>query len=105
MGECGGGAGGWIRLVSEIHGCDEAGVHGEDVENFAVGEDIARKALDELVDPNAELASVFLGDCQWFDMGVELSPLAGPIGADRFFADDLAAFGGFGSAHVGRHQR
>ena len=55
------------------------------MENLAVRKNIPLKALDELVHPDAGLASVFLGHCERFDMGIELTPLSSPIGADLFF--------------------
>jgi hypothetical protein len=39
------------------------------------------KALDELVHPDAGLASVFLGHCKRFDMGIERKrPSNTPVG-------------------------
>ncbi len=93
-----------IGLISEVHGCDKPPVHGKYVENLAVRKNITLKALNNLVHPDAGLASVFLGYCERFDMGIELTPLPGPIGADLFFSDNLAALRSLGSAHVLRHQ-
>jgi hypothetical protein len=73
------------------------------VEHHAVGKNISLKALDELVNPDADLASVFLGNGERFDVGIKLSPLPGPIGADLFFSDNLAALRSLGSVHVLRH--
>jgi hypothetical protein len=56
--EGGGGAGGGGGLVAEVHGGDETVAEGEDVDDFAVGEDVAVKALDELVDSDAELVLI-----------------------------------------------
>jgi hypothetical protein len=49
------------------------------------------KALDELVRSDADLASLSLGHCQRFDMGIELAPLSSPVGADLFLSDNPAA--------------
>src|SRR2546430_2115568 len=54
---------GCIGLIAEVHGCDKTAVHGEYVENLAVRKNIPFKTLDELVHPDAGLASVFLGHC------------------------------------------
>lgn len=51
-----------IGLIAELHGCDETVLHGEYVENFAIGKDISLKAPDDLVHPDADLASAFVGD-------------------------------------------
>jgi hypothetical protein len=74
------------------------------VEHHAVKKDISLKALDELAHPDADLASVFLGDGERFEVGIELSPLPGPIGADLFFSDNLAALRSLGLVHVLLHQ-
>ena len=104
MGEGGGGGCGGVGLVGEIHGGDEAVVEGEDVEDFGVGEEVALEAFDSLVDADAEFVGGFFGDGEGFDVGIELGPLAGPVGADFFFAGDLAALGGFGPAYVWGHE-
>jgi hypothetical protein len=104
MRECGRRTSGWIGVTLKIHGCDKTGVHSEDVENFAVRQNIPLKTFDELVDPDADLASVSLGDCQWFDMGIELAPLSSPIGADLFLSDSFAALRGPGPVYVLGHQ-
>jgi len=104
MGEGGGGSGGSIGFVAEVHGCDEAVFESENVEDFAVEEDIPLKALDELVDADAELTFGVGGDRERFDVGIELGPLASPVGADLFFANDLAALGGFGPGDVFGHE-
>ena len=52
-----------MGLISKVHGCDETAVHGEYVENLAIRKNIPLKALDELVHPDTDLASVSLGDC------------------------------------------
>jgi hypothetical protein len=96
--------GGCIGLIPEVHSCDKIAAHGEYVENLAVEKNIPLKALDELVHSDTGLASVFLGHCERFDMGIELTPLSSPIGADLFFSDNLAALRGLGPAHVLRHQ-
>jgi hypothetical protein len=49
------------------------------------------KVLDELMDLDANLASVPLVDFQRFDMAVEFAPLPSPIGADLFLPDNPAA--------------
>jgi hypothetical protein len=72
----------WIGLIPKIHSCDKTTVHGKYVENFALRQNIPLKTLDELVHPDADLASVCLDDCQRFDMGIEFAPLSGPIGTD-----------------------
>jgi|GEM_PF-1043921 hypothetical protein len=90
--------------VPEVHGYDKTAVHGEYVKNLAVRKNIPLKALDELVHPDADLASVFLGYRKRFDMGIELTPLPGPIAADLFFSDNLAALRSLGPAHVFGHQ-
>src|ERR1700679_623222 len=95
---------GCIGLIPEVHGCDKTTAHGEYVENLAVGKNIPLKALDELVHPDARLGSIFLGHCERFDMGIELTPLSSPIGTDLFFSDNLAALGSLGPAHLLRHQ-
>ena len=59
----------WIGLIAEVHGCDETAHHGKHVKNLAVGKNIPLKALDDLVDPDASLAFVFIGHCKGFDMG------------------------------------
>lgn len=92
MCECGRRTGGWIGLISEVHGHDKAAVDGEYVENLAVRR-TPWKALDELVHSDAGLASAFLSHCERFDMGIELTPLPSPIGAYCFFSDDLVKYG------------
>ena len=49
MGECGRWASVRIGLVFEVHGYDEALRDGEDVDDHAVGEEIALQVLDKLV--------------------------------------------------------
>jgi len=49
-----------IGLTPEVHGCDKTVAHSEYVENLAVRKNIPFKALDELVHPDAGLASIFL---------------------------------------------
>lgn len=80
-----------IGLIPEVHGCDKTVVHSEDVENFAVRKNIALEIPDKLVHPDADSASVFLGDGQRFDMAIELAPLSSPISADLFLSDNPAA--------------
>jgi hypothetical protein len=46
--------------------------------------------------PDANLASVFLGHRKGFDMGIELTPLSSPIGADLFFSTTLPPSEAFG---------
>ncbi len=108
VGEGGGWAGGGGGFVAEVHGGNETVAEGEDVEDFAVGEDVAVEALDELVDADAELGLIrgarFFGDGEGIDVGVEFGPLAGPVGTDLGFADDVAAFGGFGPGDVVGHE-
>ena len=104
MCECGRRTSGCIGLIAEVHGCDKTAVHGEYVDNLAVRKNIPFKTLDELVHPDAGLASVFLGHCKRFDMGIELTSLSSPIVADLFFSDNLAALRSLGPAHVLRHQ-
>jgi NAD(P)-dependent dehydrogenase (short-subunit alcohol dehydrogenase family) len=104
MGECGRRTSGCIGFIPEVHACDETALHGEHVKNLAVRKDITLKALDELVHSDASPASVFLGHCKRFDMGIELTPLPSPIAADLFFSDNLAALRSLGPAHVLRHQ-
>src|SRR5271154_7461162 len=104
MCECGRRTSGWIGLIPEVHGCDKTAVHSEYVENLAVGKYIPLKALDELVHPDAGLAPVFLGHCERFDMGIELTPLSSPIGANLFFSDNLATLRSLGPAHVFGHE-
>ena len=99
----GGGVGGGC-FVAEIHGGDEAVVEGEDVEDFAIEEDVALKALDELVNAHAEFAFRIGGDGERFDVGIELGPLADPIGADLFFPGDFATLRGFGPRDVVGHE-
>jgi len=93
-----------IGFIPKIHGCYKAVVHGKYVENFAVRKNIALEVPDQLAHPDADLASVFLGDCQRFDMAIELTPLSSPIGADLFFSDNPAALGSLRPAHVFGHQ-
>jgi len=57
-----------IGLTPEVHGCDKTVAHSEYVENLAVRKNIPFKALDELVHPDAGLASIFLGHCKRFDI-------------------------------------
>jgi hypothetical protein len=64
------------------------------VKNLAVRKNIPLKALDELVHPDAGLASVFLGHGKRFDMRIELTLLSSPIAADLFLSDDLVAVSG-----------
>ena|GEM_PF-3228719 len=85
---------GWIGLIPKVHGCDETALHGEHVKNLAVRKNIPLKALDELVHPDAGLASVFLGHGKRFDMRIELTLLSSPIAADLFLSDDLVAVSG-----------
>src|SRR5580692_12317260 len=92
-------------LIPEVHGCDKTAIDSEYVENLAVRKNIPLKALDELVHPDAGLASVFLGHSERFDEGIELTPLSSPIGADLFFSDNFAALRSLGPAYVLRHQR
>src|ERR1035441_1255081 len=104
MCECGRRTSGWIGLIPEVHGCDETSLHGEHVKNLAVRKNIALKALDELVHPDADLVSIFLGHCKRFDIRIELTPLSSPVGADLFSSDNLAALRSLWPAHVLRHQ-
>jgi len=92
-----------IGLTPEVHGCDKTVAHSEYVENLAVRKNIPFKALDELVHPDAGLASIFLGHCKRFDIRIELIPLSSPVGADLFLSDDLAALRCLGPAYVLRH--
>jgi hypothetical protein len=75
MCECGRRTGDRIGLISKVHGCDETAVHGEYVENLAIRKNIPLKALDELVHPDAGLASIFLGHRKRFDIRIELTAL------------------------------
>ena len=104
MCECGRRISSWFGLIPEVHGCDQPAVHGEYVENLAVRKNIPLTTPDELVDPDAGLTSVLPGDCERLDMGIELTPLSGPISADLFFSDNRAAFRSLGPAHVLSHQ-
>src|SRR6266404_5502 len=104
MYECGRRTSGWIGLIPEVHCRDKTAVHSEYVQNLAIRKNIPLKALDELVHPDACLASVFLGHCKRFDTGIELTPLSSPVGADLFLSDNLAALRSLGPAHVLRHQ-
>src|SRR5215471_14811352 len=104
MSECGRRTGSCIGLISEIHGCNKTALHSEYVENLGVRKHIPLRALDELVRSDAGLASVFLGHCERFDMGIELTPLPSPIGTDLFLSDNFAALRSFWPAHVLRHQ-
>src|SRR6202171_6740464 len=104
MCECGRRTSGWIGLIPEVHGCDKTAVHSEYVENFAIRKNIPLKALDELVHPDAGLASILLGHRKRFDIRIELTPLSSPVGAGLFLSDDLAALRSPGPAHVLRHQ-
>jgi hypothetical protein len=92
-----------IFLTSEVHGRDKTAVYGENMENLAVRKNITFKTLDELVHPDPGPASVFHGYCNRFDVGIELTPLPSPIGADLFFSDNFAALRSFGPDHVFRH--
>src|SRR5262245_5879718 len=94
----------WIGLIPEVHSCDETTVHSKHVNNLAIRKHITLKALYELVHPDTGLAPVFLGHCKRFNMGIELTPLSLPIGADLFFSDNFSALGSLGPAHVLRHQ-
>ena len=96
MCECGRRTSGWIGLIPEVHGCDKTAVHSEYVENLAVRKNFPLKALDELVHPDTGLASIFLGYRKRFDMGIELTPLSSPVGADLVLSDDLAALRSLG---------
>src|ERR1700677_697863 len=91
MCECGRRTSDRIGLISEVHGCYETALHGEYVKNLAIRKDIPLKTLDELVHPDADLVSAFVGHCERFDMGIELAPLSSPIGADLFLSNNLAA--------------
>src|SRR5258708_33857014 len=102
MRECGRRTSSWIGLIPEVHGCDKTAVHSEYVENLAVRKNIPLKALDELVHPDAVLASVFLGHCERFDMVIDLPPLSSPIGAVRFFSENFASTQSHGPAPVCR---
>ena len=75
----------------EVHAFDEAVGEGEDVPYLGVGENVSDEAFDELVDTNVGLAGLAVDELKGFDVGVELRPLAGPVGADLFFADGSAA--------------
>jgi len=86
MCECGRRTSDRIGLISKVHGCDETTVQGEYVENLAIRKNIPLKALDELVHPDAGLASIFLGNRKRFDIRIERTPLSSPVGADLFFA-------------------
>jgi hypothetical protein len=104
MCECGRRTSDRIGLISQVHGCDETAVHREYVKNLAIRKNVPLKALDELVHPEADLASIFLGHRKRFDIRIELTPLSSPVGADLFLSDDLAALRSLGPAHVLRHQ-
>jgi len=104
MCKCGGRRSVLAGFVSEVHGCDEAVPRGEDVENLAVGKDIALKVLDDLMDVDADLVCFFGGDGEWFDVGIELTPLARPVRADFFFADNLASLRSLRPGHVFGHE-
>jgi hypothetical protein len=47
--------------------------YNEYVQNLGVRKHITLKALDDLVHSDAGLASIFLGHCKRFDMGIELT--------------------------------
>jgi hypothetical protein len=100
----GGGAGGGLRVVAEVHCGDEVTPHGEDMEDFGVGEDVALETSDELMDLDANLVAYLGGDGAGSDVGIELGPLARPVSADRVLPDDLAAFGCLGPVDVVGHQ-
>jgi len=78
-----------IGLTPEVHGCDKTVAHSEYVENLAVRKNIPFKALDELVHPDAGLASLFLGHCKRFDIRIELIPLSSPVGGICSFPTTL----------------
>lgn len=104
MDERGRRSGGWIAIITEGHCRDKTAANSEDVHNLAVRENGALKRLDELMHPDSSLVSVFLGHCKRFDIGIELTPLSSPVGADLVLANHLAALRRFGPAHVSRHQ-
>jgi hypothetical protein len=58
MYECGRRTSGWIGLIPEVHCRDKTAVHSKYVQSLAVRKNIPLKALDELVHPDACLASV-----------------------------------------------
>src|ERR1700739_312381 len=104
MRECGSGPRRAIVLIPKVHGCDKTRVHLEYVKNLTVPQNLFLKVLYELMHLDANLASFFLGDFQWFDMAVKLAPLSSPIGADLILSDNLAALRSFGPAHIFGHQ-
>ena len=57
-----------IGLIPKVHGCDEAALHRECVENIAIPQYSLFEALDELVHPDADLAAIFLGHRKRFGM-------------------------------------
>ena len=63
MCECGRRTSSWIGLTPNGHGYDKTAVQGEYVENLAVRYNIPLQTLDELVHPDADVATVSLGDC------------------------------------------
>jgi hypothetical protein len=95
MYECGRRSGVWIAIITEGHCRDKTADHSEDVHSLAVRKNGALKRLDELMHPDSYLVSVFHGHCNRFDMGIELTPLSSPVGADLFFANHLTALGRF----------
>src|SRR5215472_2580623 len=53
---------------------------------------------------DANLATVFLGDFQRFDMAIELAPLSSPICADLFLSHNSSALRSLWPTHVFSHQ-
>ena len=82
---------GCICLIYEVHSCDQTVLHREYMEKNAVRKNLPLKALDELVNPDAGLSSIFLGYYKRFDIGIELASLSSQILANLLFSDNLAA--------------
>ena len=95
---------GCILLIHQFHCRDKTAVHREYVQNLAVRKNIPLQALDQLMHPDACLASVFLAHGKRFHMRIELTPLSSPIRADLFFSDNLAALRSLGPTYVLGHQ-
>ncbi len=60
--------------------------------DLAVREHITAEALDELMDSDIDLARRAVDHFERIDVGIELVPLASPIGTNLFFSDDAPAF-------------
>lgn len=88
----------------DVHAGDEAFGDGVDVDYRLIGEGFAGSGVDELMDFHFDFTRGEVRDFEGLDAGVKFGPLAGPVGADAFFADDAAAFGGFGPVDGFRHE-